>query len=222
MKERKILVLFYSFSGQTAKLAREIAEGAKAIAGTKVEMKRVPELLPDSFFEEKPKFKKFRDDLDKEFPVATLDDLTSADGVAFGSPVHFGSFASQLKHFIDGLSPVFIKGVMVNKPAAYFCTSGSTHGGEEAALISMIIPTLNLGMLPVGIPYPIQGTGPEFDAGSPYGAVFTSGHNGENEMSDDDKKAAHILGRRLATMAQILQCGCESCKVCHTMAREEA
>ena len=98
----KILVLFYSFTGSTAKLAKYIAEGAREIDEVEVAVKQVPELLPGEFFDSKPELKKTREAF-THIPVATLEDLTSADGVAFGTPVHFGSFASQWKQFIDQL-----------------------------------------------------------------------------------------------------------------------
>ena len=212
----KILVLFYSFTGKTAELAKYIAEGAKDIAGAQVEIKQVPELIPQSVFDSKPELKQARASF-ANIPVASLEDLTSADGVAFGTPVHFGSFASQLKQFIDQLSPVFVKGTLVSKPAAFFTSSGSMHGGEEAALLSLMIPMLNLGMLPVGVPYPIQGEGSDFDAGSPYGAIFVSGHKGEKEISEADKKIARILGKRLAATSKVIKYGCISFPECQIL-----
>lgn len=222
MSLRKILVVFYSFTGKTVELAREVAAGAAEVAGTQVAVKRVPELIPQKFFEQNPQAKAMREKLEREFPEATIEDLTSADGVAFGTPVHFGSFASQLKQFIDQLSPAWVRGTMVNKPAAVFCSAGSLHGGEETTLLSLIVPLLNLGMIPVGIPYPIQGEGPEFDAGSPYGAVYVTGHRGEKPLSEGDKKIARLLGRRLATMTQLINCGCEACGVCQDLTRKES
>lgn len=209
----KILVLFYSFTGHTAKLAQYIAQGAKEINGAEVEIKQVPELIPQEFFESKPDLKKAKDSF-AQIPIASVEDMTSADGVAFGTPVHFGSFASQLKQFIDQLSPVFVKGTMVGKPAAFFCSAGSLHGGEEAALISTMIPLLNLGMIPIGVPYPVQGESSDFDAGSPYGAVYVSGHEGDQEISQGDIKIAQILGKRLAAMAKIIKYGCISFPEC--------
>ena len=103
---------------------------------------------------------------------------------------------------------------MVGKPAALFASSGSTHGGEEAALISMIIPLLNLGMIPIGVPYPIQGAGSDFDAGSPYGAVYVSGHKGDKAITEGDIKIARILGKRLAAMAKIIRHGCDNLPQC--------
>lgn len=221
MEKRKILILFYSLTGGTAKIAREVAVGASETFGTDVQIKRVPELIHDAFFEQNPQIKSVKESLEKEFPAATVDDLTEADGVAFGTPVHFGSFASQIKNFIDQLSPVWLQGKLVNKPAALFCSSGSLHGGEETTLASLMIPLFNLGMIPVGIPYPIQGESPDFDAGSPYGAVFVTGHRGEKPFSEADKKIARILGKRLALMTHLLSCGCETCESCRTLKDKE-
>ena len=212
--------MFYSFTGTTAQLARALAEGAANVGGVEVVIKQVPELLPPDFFADKPKLKNIRDDLNREFPIATAKDMIEADGIAFGTPTHFGSFASQLKQFIDQLSGEWLVGKLLNKPAAVFCAAGSTHGGEEMTLLSMIIPLLNLGMIPVGIPYPIQGEGPNFDAGSPYGAIYVTG--GGRKLSESDKKVARILGTRLATMAQIMNCGCSSCNLCHDLNKKVA
>ncbi len=214
-KRVKILVLFYSFTGAVAQLAKFIAEGAVGVVNTEVVIKQVPETLPKEFFANKPKLKKIRGRLDKEFPVATVEDLVKADGIAFGTPTHFGSFASQMKQFIDQLSGQWLAGKLLNKPAAIFCAAGSTHGGEELTLLSMMIPLFNLGMIPVGIPYPIQGESPGFDAGSPYGAIYVTG--GGRKLSEADKKVARILGMRLATLTQILNCGCQACNFCHEL-----
>ena len=219
IKKIKVLVVFYSFSGSVAQLARFVAEGAASVENTEVVIKQVPELLPEQVFADKPEIKKIREELDKEFPIASVDDLLSTDAVAFGTPTHFGSFASQIKQFIDQLAPAWLAGRLVNKPAAFFCAAGSMHGGEELTLLSLMIPALNLGMIPVGIPYPIQGESPDFDSGSPYGAIYVSG--GGKELSENDKKVARILGKRLAAMAHILNCDCLSCTTCHALMKQQ-
>lgn len=219
MKTRiKVLVLFYSLTGKTAELAKYVAEGATAVADTNVDIKRIPEILPDAYFEERPQERKIRERLSSEFPEAVREDLLSSDAIAFGTPTHFGSFASQVKHFIDQLAPEWIKGELVNKPVSVFCSSGSMHGGEELTLLSLMIPLFNLGMIPVGIPYPIQGESPDFESGSPYGAIFVSG--GDRSLSEGDKKVARILGERLAVMAHILSCECDSCTKYRAFMRE--
>lgn len=213
----KLLVAVYSFSGHTVQLAEAVADGAREISDVEVQLKRVPEFLPDSFFADKPELRAVRTSLN-HIPVASVDDLLAADGIAFGSPVHFGSFASQWKQFIDQLSPVFVKGSLVNKPVSLFVSAGSVHGGEEAALLSMMVPLLNLGMLPVGVPYPIQGQGPEFDAGSPYGAVFVTGHHGEKPLAEADATIAKILGKRLAAVSKVIKVGASTCPDCAFLA----
>ena len=42
----KVLVVFYSTYGHIFKMAEAIAEGAKKVAGSEVEIRRVPETLP--------------------------------------------------------------------------------------------------------------------------------------------------------------------------------
>jgi len=218
LKKVHVLIVFYTFSGAVAELARWIGKGTESVANTTVELKQVPELLSKDFFDKNEKLRKVREKMDKEFPIATIDDLVNADAVAFGTPTHFGSFASQMKQFIDQLTPAWLKGKLINKPAAVFCAAGSMHGGEELTLLSLMIPLLNLGMIPIGIPYPIQGVGPDFESGSPYGAIYVSGNN--RKFSEGDKKVAKILGIRLATMAHLLNCGCESCGMCHDLRQE--
>ena len=215
----KILVVFYSLAGHTAMLAKHIAEGAASVDGVTVTVKQVPELLPDSVFAKNEELQQKRAVFART-PVASVSDLIHADGIAFGTPVHFGSFASQLKQFLDQLSPVYVKGTLVNKPAALFTSSGSTHGGEEVALLSLMVPLLNLGMLPIGVPYPVQGTGPEFDAGSPYGAIFVSGHKGEKKLNEGDAKVAHLLGQRLAAVTKVMKHGVEACPDCAFLAQQ--
>ena len=41
----KVLVLYYSAYGHIEKMAEAVAEGARAVAGTEVTIKRVPELV---------------------------------------------------------------------------------------------------------------------------------------------------------------------------------
>jgi len=192
-KKTRVLVLFYSGMGHTAALARFIAEGALSVENTEVVVKQVPGSKATGV------------------EIATQEDFVSADAIAIGSPTHFGSFAAEIKAFIGGLTPLWLKGQVAGKPVAFFCSAGSMHGGEEATLISLMIPFFNLGMIPIGIPYPIQGESPDFDSGSPYGAIFVSGHDGKNKMSEGDKKVARILGKRLAATAHLMGCGCGDC-----------
>ena len=43
----KILVLYYSMYGHIETMAQRVAEGARAVAGAEVTLKRVPETIPE-------------------------------------------------------------------------------------------------------------------------------------------------------------------------------
>ncbi|HLY97022.1 MAG TPA: flavodoxin domain-containing protein, partial [Sideroxyarcus sp.] len=43
----KVLVLYYSMFGHIEKMADAIAEGARAVEGVEVTVKRVPETIPE-------------------------------------------------------------------------------------------------------------------------------------------------------------------------------
>jgi NAD(P)H dehydrogenase (quinone) len=68
----------------------------------------------------------------------------------------------------------------------------------------MMLPLLHHGMILLGLPY----THPELmtttSGGSPYGASHWSGLEGSKPISEDEKRLAIALGRRLAETARKL------------------
>src|SRR5258708_3508664 len=86
-------------------------------------------------------------------PYVEARDLAECSGLALGSPTRFGNMAAPLKYFIDGLGPEWARGTLAGKPAAVFSASASMHGGQEATLLSMMLPLLHHGMILVGLPY---------------------------------------------------------------------
>ena len=131
-------------------------------------------------------------------PYVEAQDLVDCAGLALGSPTRFGNMASAMKYFLDGTASEWLAGTLAGKPAAVFTSTGSLHGGQESTLLSMMIPLLHHGMLVMGLPY----TQPELmttsTGGSPYGASHWAGVDGDKPISDDEKKLAIALGRRLA------------------------
>ena len=107
----------------------------------------------------------------KDIPVCTLDDLSAADGVLFGSPTRYGNMTAQMKQLIDSTASLWLKGEMEGKPAGVFTSTASTHGGRETTLVTMMIPLLHIGMLIIGVPYSVKGMlHTEARGGAPYGA----------------------------------------------------
>ena len=137
-------------------------------------------------------------------PYVEANDLVECAGLALGSPTRFGNMAAPLKYFIDGLGAEWTRGTLAGKPAAVFTSTATMHGGQEATLVSMMLPLLHHGMLIVGIPY----TEPELNStrsgGTPYGATHVSGTANDRPVNDEESKLAFALGKRLATLAKRL------------------
>jgi NAD(P)H dehydrogenase (quinone) len=122
-----------------------------------------------------------------------------------GSPTRFGIMAAPLKHFIDGLGAEWVSGTLAGKPAAVFTSTGTMHGGQEATLLSMILPLLHHGALVVGIPYTEPALHATRSGGTPYGASHVAGDENDEPISEDERELALALGRRLGTVARKLK-----------------
>jgi NAD(P)H dehydrogenase (quinone) len=141
---------------------------------------------------------------DSGAPYVELDDLVECAGIAVGSPTRFGNMAAPMKYFWDGTGAEWLGGTLAGKPAAMFTSSATQHGGQETTLISMMLPLLHHGMLIVGIP----NTEPDLNAttsgGTPYGASHIAGPDAKLAITEEEKRLAMSLGRRLAEIARKL------------------
>lgn len=200
----KLLIVFYSRYGSTAKLAESIAEGAKKVDDTEVIMRKVRETAPESVIKRDKRWYEANLNMSEKYPEPTLSDLENADSIVFGTPTRYGNMSAELKLFLDTTGPLWVSGKLIGKVAAVFCTNSTAHSGKESTLLSMMIPLLHHGMIIVGIPPNIKET---VTAGSYYGATYTAGSTGELPPSDEDLKVAEALGIRVAEVAKALQIG---------------
>lgn len=192
----EILVLYYSRYGSTAEMARIIASGIEEIPGAVARRRTVPDVWPiGATTIENP----YKDDA----PYATLDDLKMCDGLALGSPTHFGNMAAPLKHFIDSSGAIWFAGELAGKPAGVFTATGSMHGGQETTLISMMLPLLHHGMVLMGVPSTERALETTRTGGTPYGPSRRTG--GSPPVSTEEQQICLTFGRRLARMAQALK-----------------
>ena len=193
-----ILVLYYSRHGATRKLAELIAQGIESVPGAEARLRTVP-AVSTVIEATQPAIP------DGGAPYVELQDLAECAGLALGSPTRFGNMAASMKYFLDGTAAEWLAGTLSGKPAVVFASTGSLHGGQEATLLSMMIPLLHHGMLVMGLPY----THPELmttsSGGSPYGATHWAGIDGDKSVTEDEKRLAIALGRRLAEAAAKLQ-----------------
>lgn len=190
----EILILYYSSHGSVQQLARQIARGVESVSGCQARLRTVPRVATEVDAPGKPV-------PDAGAPYATLADLEECAGLALGSPTHFGNMAAALKHFIDGTTPLWMKGALIGKPAAVFTSSASLHGGQETTLTAMMLPLLHHGMMILGLPYSNPELASTRSGGTPYGASHLSGPTGEEPVTEDERKLAFALGRRLAETA---------------------
>jgi NAD(P)H dehydrogenase (quinone) len=194
MNSLTILVLFYSRHGATRKLAELIAQGIESVPGCDARLRTVPAVstVTEATEPEVPA---------DGAPYVELEDLTECAGIAVGSPTRFGNMASAMKYFWDGTASQWLSGALAGKPACVFTSTGSLHGGQESTLLSMMIPLFHHGLIVLGLPY----THPELmttsSGGTPYGASHWSGLDGKKVITEDEKRLAIALGKRLAETA---------------------
>ena len=118
----KILIIYDSRSGMTEKIAKVVAEGARRISGTAVQLKRADALNPK--------------------------EAATADGYAFGSPSHFGIMSGKMLTALTDLHPMRLK--MAGKPMAVF-TTGTGGQVTTLENIERIIGIFNPNFVKPGI-----------------------------------------------------------------------
>jgi multimeric flavodoxin WrbA len=103
----KILIVYHSQTDHTKQMADAVYEGAKAIEGVEVILKKANE--------------------------ATIDDLLTCDGLAIGTPENFGYMSGMVKDFFDrtygdAQDKVF------RKPYVVFISAGNDGSGALRAI----------------------------------------------------------------------------------------
>src|SRR5882724_5436335 len=195
----KVLVLYYSAYGHIEAMAAAVAEGARE-AGAQVDIKRVPELVPDEVAR-KAYYK-----LDQAAPVATIDDLAAYDAIIVGTGTRFGRLSSQMANFLDQAGGLWTRGALHGKVGGAFTSTGTQHGGQEVTLFSIITNLLHFGMVVVGLDYGHAGqaTLDEITGGSPYGATTIAGGDGSRMPTANELAGARYQGRKIAEVANKL------------------
>ena len=192
-----ILVLYDSRHGNVARMARSVARGVERVAGMQACVRTVAPVSATSEAVDPPI-------PESGPPYATLDDLERCAGLALGSPTRFGNMTAAMKHFIDSTSALWLPGKLAGKPAAVFTSTSSMHGGQEATLLSMMLPLLHHGMVICGLPYSEPELMRTRGGGTPYGPSHVAGSDSTRPLDDDEERLCVALGQRLATLAKRL------------------
>jgi NAD(P)H dehydrogenase (quinone) len=122
MQKINILIIYDSYTGNTEKLARAVAKGARQVEGAKVTVKKAERVK--------------------------LPDLLAADGIIVGSPAYYGLMTAKLKEMFD--KSVKLHGRLAGKVGAAFTTAGGNATGAETTLLSILTAMLIHGMVVQG------------------------------------------------------------------------
>jgi len=200
----KVLIVHYSMYGHIYRMAEAIAEGVRQVPGCEALIKRVPETLTDEVLGMMGALEARKGMA--HIPVATVDDLTGADAVIFGTPTRFGNMCGQMRQFLDATGSLWLKGALVGKVGSVFASSATQHGGQESTILSFHTTLLHQGMVVVGLPYSFagqMGIG-EVTGCSPYGASTITGGQGERMPSENELAGARFQGAHVARIAKKL------------------
>lgn len=193
----KVLVLYYSMYGHTETMANAVAAGARGIEGVEVDIKRVPDLVPEDVA------RAAGAKLDQGAPIAAVDDLPGYGAIVFGTPTRFGNMCAQMRNFLDQTGKLWMKGTLIGKVGSVFTSTASQHGGHETTITSFHTTLLHHGMIVVGVPYSCRElmNMTEITGGSAYGAGTLAGGDGRRQASDNELKIARFQGAHVAQVA---------------------
>jgi len=200
----KVLIVFYSMYGHIYRMALSVAEGAKEVKGTTVDLKRVPETLPQEILG-----KMHALDTQKtisHIPVCKVEELAAYDAIIFGTPTRFGNMCGQMRTFLDATGQLWAKNALVGKVGSVFTSSATQHGGQESTILSFHYTLLHQGMIVVGLPYSFKGQSgvSEITGCSPYGASTIAGGDGSRMPSANELAGASYQGKHVAMIASKL------------------
>jgi len=128
----RILVAYYSRTGNTEQMARAAVEGARRVPGVAATLKKVGEV--------------------------SKDDLDAADGIVLGCPTYFANIPGEMKTIIDDWNWK-MNVDFTDKVGGAFATAGGQVGGQEHVVVSLLLFMLNNRMVVAGPLYRNEKTG---------------------------------------------------------------
>jgi NAD(P)H dehydrogenase (quinone) len=176
-----LVVVYFSATGATAKLAEAVRAGASKLLPVVVYPITGEDIVAGRFR--------------NEDALALVD---AAEGVVFGSPTYMGGPAAQFKAFADATGDRWSEARWKNKVSAGFTTGTCPNGDQSYTLSYFSVFAAQHGMIWCNLDIP----GGYDDAGrnrlgSQVGIVSESINGNVNEL---DLKTASGLGRRVAAL----------------------
>ena len=193
----RVLVLYHSYYGHVEAMAYAAADGAREVPGAQVDVKRVPETVPEEVFRQSG------GKADQAAAVAAPAELANYDAIIFGTGTRFGNMTGQMRTFLDQTGELWMSGALVGKVGSVFSSSATQHGGQESTILTFHPTLFHHGMVIVGLPYSEarQMGLDEIKGGSPYGASTIAGSRGERMPSEQELGMVRFQGRHVTTIA---------------------
>lgn len=183
------VIVYFSGTGHTARLAEAVRQGALAVADVAA---RVLPIDPARIQE------------GRLLDPALLDEITRADAVIFGTPTYMGGVAAQFKAFMDASSGHWYRRQWKDKLAAGFTHSGSPSGDKLNTLFSLAVFAAQHGMIWIGNSDLTGSGGPSVNRVGSYLGVMGYGNGAPDAtpaLDAGDLATAAALGRRVAEVA---------------------
>ncbi|TID31289.1 hypothetical protein CANINC_000130 [Pichia inconspicua] len=194
MSAKQINIVIYSLYHHIAKMAESVKSGVES-AGHKCEIYQVKETLPEELV------KKLGSPGKLPYPEASLETLTTADGLMFGVPTRYGNMPAQLKSFIDSTGGLWAQGALADKPFGIFVSTG-TGGGNEVTAVNCLSTFVHHSMIYVPLGFKVAGhllaNVNEVHGGSPWGAGTIAGADGSRQPTPLELEIAKLQGKKFA------------------------
>jgi NAD(P)H dehydrogenase (quinone) len=123
----RILIAYYSVSGNTETLARAVRDGAASVPGAEPLLRKIADATPA--------------------------EIAAADGIILGTPVYWQGLAPESKRFLDRVGEALGKSGKEfgeGRTAAVFCTAGAVSSGKDLARVSALASFLGMRFIAVG------------------------------------------------------------------------
>ena len=179
---KKVAVVYHSAHGHTAFIAQQVIEGLRGVPGIEATLLKAEDL------------------------TGSPEQLLEFDGLIWGSPTYLGGVSGVFKTFMDATGKMWRHQQLKGRLAAGFTVSSLPAGDKQSTLLSMVVFSMQHGMLWAGNPVM-----PEQHAGTPYeqavnrlgswtGLMAQAGHNAPaHEFAPGDIKTARLFGANFAT-----------------------
>ncbi|KAJ1902309.1 hypothetical protein LPJ66_000069 [Kickxella alabastrina] len=192
----KIFVITYSTYGHINKVAESIVKGLQK-TGVEVGRYQIAETLSEDILT------KMHAPPKPDLPTIVASQLPEADGYLFGFPTRYGTAPAQVKAFFDSTGQLWAQQALMGKPAGFFFSTASQHGGQEVTVFTSLPILAHHGMIfvPFGYAHPYLFDNSEVIGGSAWGAGTIADGDGSRQPSEKELAIAEAQGESFAKVA---------------------